>query len=58
MPDASFGFHLARTARADAILWNANAAADIQDWINQNGGLQSRVMWLRAPEIFRFFRKC
>ena len=54
---ASFGFHLAHESSASSILWNSYQP-DIRAWIDQNGGLQRDFIWLRAPETFRFFRKC
>jgi hypothetical protein len=56
-PQASFGFHLAQTAKSTATLWNAYSA-DIQAWINQHGGLTSQFIWMRAPDTYRFFHKC
>jgi hypothetical protein len=56
-PNASFGFHLANLPSATATLWNAYQA-DLRAWIDQHGGLKKDFMWLRAPEIFRFFKKC
>jgi hypothetical protein len=56
-PQASFGFHLARLAQATATLWSGYPA-DIRAWINQHGGLQKEFIWLQAPDIYRFFRKC
>jgi hypothetical protein len=56
-PSASFGFHLARRPDATATLWSAYQS-DIRTWINRHGGLKYEFIWLRAPDIFRFFRKC
>jgi hypothetical protein len=56
-PEASFGFHLAHLQSATATLWNAYPA-DIQDWINQHGGLKPDFIWMRAPDTYRFFKKC
>lgn len=56
-PDASFGFHLAHLASATATLWNAYQP-DIREWINQHGGLTEQFIWMRAPDIFRYFKKC
>ena len=33
-------------------------ASDITGWINRNGGLTNTFIWLRAPEIYRYFKKC
>jgi hypothetical protein len=56
-PRASFGFHLAHLSQATATLWRAYPA-DIKAWINQHGGLQKDFIWMGAPDVFRFFRKC
>jgi hypothetical protein len=56
-PQASFGFHQARLPEATATLWNAYAA-DIKGWINQHGGLKQDFIWMRAPDVYHFFRKC
>jgi hypothetical protein len=56
-PQARFGFHLAKLPQATATLWNAYAA-DIRGWIDQHGGLRHEFIWMRAPNIYRFFRKC
>jgi hypothetical protein len=57
MPNASFGFHLARLEAATRTLWNAYQP-DIRAWINARGGLTKDFIWMRAPDIYRFFRKC
>jgi hypothetical protein len=56
-PQASFGFHQAHLAQATATLWSGYPA-DIRAWINQHGGLQKEFIWMRAPDVYRFFRKC
>jgi hypothetical protein len=56
-PQARFGFHLARLPQATATLWNGYSA-DIKAWINQRGGLTHSFIWMGAPDVFRFFRKC
>jgi hypothetical protein len=56
-PQASFGFHLAHLSQATATLWGAYPA-DIKAWINAHGGLQRDFTWMRAHDIYRFFRKC
>jgi hypothetical protein len=56
-PRASFGFHLARLPAATETLRRAYAP-DITGWINRNGGLTNTFIWLRAPEIYRYFKKC
>lgn len=56
-PEASFGFHQAHLPSATATLWNAYAP-DIRAWINGHGGLQKDFIWMRAPDTYRFFKKC
>jgi hypothetical protein len=56
-PNASFGFHLAKRADATAALRRAYAK-DITAWIDRHGGLTDQFIWLRAPEIYRYFKKC
>ena len=56
-PNASFGFHLARLPAATETLRRAYAP-DITAWINRNGGLTNNFIWLRAPDIYRYFKKC
>jgi hypothetical protein len=57
MPTASFGFHLAHLPSAQTTLWNAYQS-DIRDWINKRGPLTPQFMWMRAPDIYRYFKKC
>ncbi len=57
-PNATFGFHLATMQFATDQLWKAYPQ-DIRAWINQHGGLAFfQILWMQAPEIYRFFRKC
>ena len=56
-PEASFGFHLAHLDSATHTLWNAYQP-DIRAWINAHGGLTHEFIWMRAPDIFRYFKKC
>jgi hypothetical protein len=56
-PRASFGFHLANLQSATATLWNGYGS-DIRGWINQRGGLKKAFIWMRAPDTYRFFKKC
>jgi hypothetical protein len=56
-PNASFGFHLAHLPQATATLWRAYSS-DIKAWINAHGGLTHEFIWMRAPDVYRFFRKC
>jgi hypothetical protein len=51
------GFHLATMEFATKQLW-AEYPDDIQEWINKQGGLTHTVLWLQAPQIFHFFKKC
>jgi hypothetical protein len=54
---ASFGFHLAHLPQATATLWHSYPA-DIKAWIKKHGGLQKDFVWMRAPDVFRYFKKC
>jgi hypothetical protein len=56
-PNASFGFHLANLSSATATLRSAYQA-DLTAWIDGHGGLKKDFIWLRAPDIFRFFKQC
>ena len=56
-PNASFGFHLAKLEAATRTLWNAYQP-DIRAWINKRGGLTNNFIWMRAPDTYRFFKKC
>jgi hypothetical protein len=56
-PNAYLGFHWATTAFHTQELWNAYPP-DIRQWISQHGGLTNQLTWLRAPQIYRYFRKC
>ncbi|HLH90882.1 MAG TPA: hypothetical protein VKX28_20710 [Xanthobacteraceae bacterium] len=56
-PQATFGFHLAHLSQATGTLWYGYPA-DIKAWINQHGGLQRDFIWMRAPDIYRFFHRC
>jgi hypothetical protein len=56
-PGASFGFHLAHLAQATATLRSAYSS-DITAWINAHGGLTQEFIWMRAPDTYRYFRKC
>ncbi len=56
-PEASFGFHLANRQDATATLWNAYAG-DIRGWITKHGGLTADFIWMRAPDTYRYFKKC
>jgi hypothetical protein len=56
-PSASFGFHLANLPSATATLRGAYQS-DITAWIDAHGGLKKDFIWMRAPDIYRFFKKC
>lgn len=56
-PNASFGFHQAHLPSSTATLWAAYQP-DIRAWITQHGGLKPDFMWMRAPDIYRFFKRC
>jgi hypothetical protein len=56
-PSASFGFHLAHNPSSTSILRSAYQT-DITGWINEHGGLTDRFIWMRAPDTYRFFKKC
>jgi hypothetical protein len=55
--NGALGFHWATVGFVTAELWQLYPQ-DIRDWITKHGGLTQRVIWLQAPEIFRYFRKC
>jgi hypothetical protein len=59
-PEASFDFHQALMPEMTKLLWNCYPA-DIRAWITSRGGLpppRTTLVWMRAPETFRFFKKC
>jgi hypothetical protein len=56
-PAASFGFHLAKVPSSTAMLRNAYQS-DIMGWINAHGGLTDQFIWMRAPDTYRYFKKC
>ena len=56
-PAASFGFHLAHLPQATATLRTAYAS-DITGWINAHGGLTDTFIWMRAPDTYKYFKKC
>lgn len=55
--NASFGFHTAKKPEMTAVLWNAYGA-DIKAWINARGGLTPDFKWMRAPDTYKYFKKC
>jgi len=56
-PKGSLGFHLAIPYFVTPTLWK-DYPPDIQGWITQKGGLSYSLLWLQAPEIYKFFKKC
>jgi hypothetical protein len=56
-PQASFGFHLAHRQDATQTLW-AGYSSGIKGWIKARGGLSPDFKWMRAPDTYRFFKKC
>jgi hypothetical protein len=56
-PQASFGFHLAGYESSTAILRSAYQS-DIQAWIDAHGGLTHDFIWMRAPDTYRYFKRC
>jgi hypothetical protein len=56
-PEASFGFRLADLPRGTAALWRSYPT-DIKVWLGRHGGLTHELVRLRAPDIYRFFRRC
>ncbi len=56
-PNASFGFHLAKTATGNSLLRSAYSS-DIMAWIDAHGGLQQSFIWMRAPDTYKFFKRC
>ena len=57
MPEARFGFYLAHLESATRTLWAAYDG-DIRQWINDHGGLTHDFIWMAAPDIYRYFKKC
>jgi hypothetical protein len=56
-PEARLGFRLAAAPVGTATLWKSYPT-DIKAWVMRNGGLGREAVWLRAPEVYRFFRIC
>jgi hypothetical protein len=54
---ARFGFHLAKVPKMTVLIWNAYPA-DIKAWINAHGGLRTDFIWMGAPDVFKYFKKC
>lgn len=56
-PAASFGFHTAKLPEMTRRLW-AGYSPGIRGWINARGGLTPEFKWMRAPDTYKFFKKC
>jgi len=56
-PNAYLGFNWATTEFHTQQLWSTYPP-DIRQWISQHGGLTNQIIWLRAPQIYKYFRKC
>ncbi|MGA2893077.1 MAG: hypothetical protein ABSE22_09420 [Xanthobacteraceae bacterium] len=57
-PNASLGFHSATLPMVTDQLLRIYPG-DIRAWIDKNGGLTLlNILWMQAPEIYKFFRKC
>jgi hypothetical protein len=56
-PEASFGFRLAGLPHVTATMWRSYPT-DIKVWLGRRGGLTHQVIWMRAPEVYRFLRRC
>jgi len=56
-PNGSLGFHQATAQFATDILLQAYPQ-DIRDWIDKHGGLTWQLIWLQAPDIYHYFKKC
>ncbi len=56
-PKGSMGFHMAFPPFVTPDLWK-DYPGDIQGWITKQGGLTYSLLWLQAPEIYKFFKKC
>ena len=56
-PAASFGFHSAKLESATQRL-RSIYPTDIRAWIGAHGGLKPDLVWMQAPEIYRYFKKC
>jgi hypothetical protein len=56
-PGGYLGFHWTTAGFATQELWSAYPS-DIRLWISQHGGLSDQMLWLQAPSIYRYFRKC
>ena len=55
--EGRFGFRLADLPNRTATLWRSYPT-DIKIWLSRNGGLTHQLVWMQAPETYRFFRQC
>jgi hypothetical protein len=65
-PRAALAFHSAwdptsggnvASGAGNQILW-ANYPSNVRKWISRNGGLRSRIIYLRGPELYAMFPIC
>ena len=56
-PKGSLGFHLAFPSFVTPSLWK-DYPPDIQAWITKKGGLTYSLLWMQAPEIYHYFKRC
>jgi hypothetical protein len=56
-PQASFGFPDVHPIQATEALWKAYPD-DIKMWIYEHSTIAVDLVWLRAPDVYRFFHKC
>jgi hypothetical protein len=56
-PKGSLGFHQAIPFFITPTLWK-DYPLDIQNWITEKGGLTLSLLWLQAPEIYHYFKRC
>ena len=55
--NGSLGFHMA-TENSVTYRLLTIYPPDIRSWIDQHGGLSWNILWLQAPALYRFFRRC
>jgi len=53
----AFRVSSAHLPQATSTLWNAYPG-DIKSWINAHGGPRADFVWMRAPDVFRYFHRC
>jgi hypothetical protein len=56
-PNASFGFHLAKRLDATQTLREIYPGY-VKQWISAHGGLAVDLKWMRAPDTYRYFKRC